>query len=120
MTVGPMRDDRADLAPTPAGHSPVARRAVQLAAIGAGLVLPALATYGVTYAVGGTAATEDNWVGVLVVLAVSAGLLASLLAFVLGIAAEVRREEWTLLWLPLTVFPAVVSFLVLGELFWWE
>jgi hypothetical protein len=33
---------------------------------------------------------------------------------------KVEHEPWTLLWLPLSVFPALAAFLVLGEAFWWE
>jgi len=48
------------------------------------------------------------------------GLLASLAAFALAVVAQVKHERWALLWLPLSVFPALLAFLVLGEAFWWE
>ena len=41
-------------------------------------------------------------------------------AFALGVMLSVRSYPRTRLWLPLTVFPALVAMLVLGELFWWE
>jgi hypothetical protein len=28
--------------------------------------------------------------------------------------------RWVLPWLPLSLFPALFAFVVLGELFWWE
>jgi hypothetical protein len=31
-----------------------------------------------------------------------------------------KHEQWALLWLPLLLFPALLTFLVVGELFWWE
>ena len=72
------------------------------------------------YAIGGSDATADNWVGFLVVCLLLAGVMAALAAFVLASAAIVRRERWALLWLPVSVFPAVFAFMVLGEAFWWE
>src|SRR3970282_1951542 len=48
------------------------------------------------------------------------GLLASLAAFALAVVAKVKHEQWALLWLPLSVFPALLAFLLLGEAFWWE
>lgn len=48
------------------------------------------------------------------------GLLASLTAFALAVVAKVKHERWTLLWFPLSVFPALFAFVVLGEVFWWE
>jgi hypothetical protein len=47
-------------------------------------------------------------------------LAASLAAFALALAAKIKHERWALLWLPLSLFPAFLAFLVLGELFWWE
>jgi uncharacterized membrane protein len=49
-----------------------------------------------------------------------AGLLASLAAFALAVFAKVKHERWALLWLPLSVFPALCAFLLVGEAFWWE
>lgn len=48
------------------------------------------------------------------------GALGSLAAFVLAIVARLRRERWSLLLLPVGVFPATVLFLALGEAFLWE
>ena len=101
-------------------NSSIARWAFRLAAgapvaIGAGLVL-----FGVANAVGGSDATSDNWVGVLVGVGLLAGLLASLGAFFLAAAAKIKHEPWLVLWLPLSMFPAVLAFFVLGESFWWE
>ena len=70
--------------------------------------------------IGGSDATADNWVGCLVVCLLLAGVMAALAAFVLTSAAMVRYERWALLWLPLSVFPAVFALTVLGEALWWE
>jgi hypothetical protein len=83
-------------------------------------VAVAVAVYGVAYAAGGTDATEDNAVGLLTVALTVVGLVASMTAFALGVMLSVRSYPRTRLWLPLTVFPALVAMLVLGELFWWE
>lgn len=80
----------------------------------------AIALFTVAYAVGGADATEDNWVGYLVGVAVFGGLLASLGSFLLALVAGIRHERWAVLWLPMSVFPALMAFLVLGEAFWWE
>jgi hypothetical protein len=74
----------------------------------------------VAYAIGGWDAIEDTWVGFLGVVSLLGGLLASLAAFALAVVAKVKHERWSLLWLPLSVFPALFAFLVLGEAFWWE
>lgn len=101
-------------------RSRFARWAVGLSAVFAVAVVAAITTYAVGYALGGQSAVEDNWIAVLVAIMALVGLLASLAAFVLAIIAKIRREPWTLLWAPLSAFPAFVAFLVLGEVFWWE
>lgn len=78
-------------------------------------VAATIMTFAVGYAVGGQSAIEDNWVAVLGLTMALVGLLDSLAAFVLAIVAKIRRERWTLLWAPLSAFPAFVAFLVLGE-----
>lgn len=83
-------------------------------------IAASIATFAIAHAVGGASATEDNWAGYLIVGTAFAGLCGSLCAFVLAIVAEVRRESWALLWLPLCVFPAFFLFLILGEALWWE
>lgn len=107
----------ADPAPSP---SSLARRAVELAGAGLVAVTTALATFGIAYAIGGEEATSDNWVGVLVVALMLGGLLVSLAGFVAAVVARAGHERWWPLWLPLAVFPALVAFVVLGEVFWWE
>ena len=104
-------------APASAGDQ-VTRWAFGLASGAA--VAVAVAVYGVAYAAGGTDATEDNGVGLLTVALTVVGLVASMTAFALGVMLSVRSYPRTRLWLPLTVFPALVAMLVLGELFWWE
>ncbi len=111
-------------APTSVGpahaHSRLARWAVGLAAAAAVAIATLFAMFAVAYAIGGSGATEDNWVGFLGAVLLLGGLLASLAAFALAVVAKVKRERWALLWLPLSVFPALLAFLVLGEAFWWE
>jgi hypothetical protein len=108
-------------ASVPAGrdraHTRLARWAVGIAAAVVVVILVSAVIFAVAYAVGGPGATEDNWVGLLGVVSLLGGLVASLAAFALALAAKIKRA---LLWLPLLLFPALLAFLVLGELFWWE
>ena len=98
----------------------LARWAFGLAAAAPGAIAAALALFGVADAIRGSDATSDNWVGVLVGIGLFAGLLASLAGFALAVVAKVKHQPWRALWLPLSVFPAVLAFFVLGEAFWWE
>ena len=113
-----------DRIPTPMGHDHVhgrpARWAVGLAAVVAVATVTSFATFAIAYAIGGSGATEDNWVGFVAGVAMLGGLPTSLVAFLLAIVAKVRHERWALLWLPLLMFPGLLAFLVLGEAFWWE
>ena len=120
MTVAPA-PDHAPMSVGPAhAHSRLARWAVGFAAAVAVAIATSLAIFAVAYAIGGSGATEDNWVGFLGAVSLLGGLLVSLAAFALAIVAKIKRERWALLWLPLSVFPALLAFLVLGEAFWWE
>jgi hypothetical protein len=111
-------------ASVPAGrdraHTRLARWAVGIAAAVVVVILVSAVIFAVAYAVGGPGATEDNWVGLLGVVSLLGGLVASLAAFALALAAKIKHEQWALLWLPLLLFPALLVFPVLGELFWWE
>jgi hypothetical protein len=89
--------------------------AVGLAAAVAVAIATSFAIFAVAYAIGGSGATEDNWVGFLLGVSLLGGLLASL-----AVVAKVKHERWAPLWFPLSVFPALLAFLVLGEAFWWE
>jgi hypothetical protein len=80
----------------------------------------AIVAFALAFAIGGSQATEDNWVGYLVGVCLACGLLGSLIAFALAVPAKVKHERWALLWLPLLLLPAILCFLVLGEAFWWE
>lgn len=80
----------------------------------------ACAVFALATVIGGSGATEDNWVGYLVGVLLVGGLLGSLAAFALAISAKVKHERWGLLWLPLSLLPAILVFLALGEAFWWE
>jgi hypothetical protein len=97
-----------------------ARWGVGIAAAVAVAILVSAAIFALAYAVGGSGATEDNWVGFLGAVSLLGGLVASFAAFALALAAKIKHEQWALLWLPLLLFPALLAFLVLGELFWWE
>jgi hypothetical protein len=103
-------------------HAPtrLARWAVGIAAPVVVAILVSAAIFAVAYTIGGPGATEDNWVGLLGAVSLLGGLAASLAAFALALAAKIKHEQWALLWLPLSLFPALLVFLVLGELFWWE
>src|SRR3990172_8421536 len=101
-------------------HSRLALWAVGLAAAVAIAIATSFAIFAVAYASGGSGAIEDNWVGLLVMVSLLGGLLTSLAAFALAVAAKVKHERLALLWLPISVFPALLAFLVLGEALWWE
>ena len=96
-----------------------ARSAFRLAEGAVIAIVSAISVFSAAYAIGGARTSEDNWLGLFIMVAMFAGFLASMAAFVLAVAAIVRRERWTLLWLPLSVFPGLLTFMVLGEAFWW-
>ena len=101
-------------------HGRLARSAVGMSLVSGAAIAAAVATFGIAYAAGGSSAVEDNWVAYFVASLALAGLVCSLAAFALAVVAKVEQERWAVLWLPLSVFPAAVLFVVLGELFWWE
>ena len=78
------------------------------------------AIFAVAYAVGGLAATEDNWVGFVGAASLLGGLEASLAVFVMAAVTRVRHERSSLLWLPLTLFPTLLAVVLLAEVFWVE
>jgi hypothetical protein len=117
MTVHPVPGTH--LAPRHTQH-PLSVLAFALAAVVALVVLVAVAVFSIAFAVGGQEATSDNWVGALAVIGLLGGLLTSLGAFAIAVAAWISHERTRLLWLPLALFPALLAFLVLGEAFWWE
>src|SRR4249920_3174942 len=96
-------------------NSWLTRLAFGLAAAAAVAIATGLVLFGFANAIGGPDATSDNWVGALVGVALFAGLLASLAGFGLAVVAKVKHEPWLVLWLSLSVFPAVLAFLLLGE-----
>ena len=100
--------------------SGMARCAVGIAT--AVLILDALtaAVFIVAFTVGGSEAVSDNWVGMFVAIAMLGGFIVALVAFVLAITVKIKGGEWVRLRLPLFLFPALFTFLLLGEFFWWE
>jgi hypothetical protein len=97
------------------GHAAVAIGAVVAVAL-----LVSFAIFAVAYLAGGWSAVDDTWVGMTMAVALLGGLLASLVAFVCALIVVIRHERWAPLWLPLLLFPTMLSFLALGELLWWE
>ena len=113
MTVTPVVD-------LPQERSRLARWAVGLGLLVAVVVTVAYAVVFIALAVGGTDAIEDNFVGYLGGVSLLGGLVIALVAFVLGIVAKVRHESWSLLWIPLSVFPVLLGLTALAEAFWLE
>lgn len=97
-----------------------AQWAVALAATATAIVMLSGAIFGVAYLVGGSSAVSDNWVGFLTAIALLGGLIVSPIAFVLAVTARIKHGRSAWLWLPLVVFPALLAFVILGEIFWWE
>ena len=120
MTVDPV-PGRAPISAGPGhAHTQFARRAVGLAEVVTVVVAVSYAVLGVAYAVGGSDAISDNWVGMLGAVALLGGLLASLVAFAMAVVARVKHEQWALLWLPLSLFPGLLIIVVLAETLWLE
>jgi hypothetical protein len=111
-------------APAPTGegnpHDGFAGWAVRLSAVSGAVFGASVAAVAIAYAAGAESAVEDTLLGWVLGITASTGFLGSLAGFVAAIVAKIRRERWTLLWLPLSVFPAMLAFLVFGEAFWWE
>jgi hypothetical protein len=101
-------------------HSKVARTAVGIAAADVAVLVVIGAIFGTAWLVGGTEATEDNWVGMLGAVGVLGGLAASVVALVLAALARSRHEAWSLLWLPLLLAPGLLLLVGSVELFWME
>ena len=101
------------------GHTRSARWAVGIAAAVAVVILVSAAIFAVAYAVGARRHRGQR-VGFLGAVSLLGGMVASLTALALALAAKIKHERWALLWLPLSLFPALFVFLVLGELFWWD
>lgn len=120
MTVAPVPGH----VPAPTGHhhpdGRLAVWAVRLSAVFGAASVASIAVVVIAYALGVESSVEDTLLGAFLVFMALTGLLGSLAAFVAAIVAKIRHERWTPLWLPLSVFPALLAFLVLGEAFWWE
>ncbi len=103
-------------------HSPLrtARPAVVVAEVSAVVVAAGVAALLLAYAIGGDAAISDTWLAYVAGVAMVGALFASLVAFLLAVFARIRREVAARLWLPLTLFPALLALLVVAEVFWLE
>jgi hypothetical protein len=108
--------------PTSGGsaHGLVSRWAVGLAAAVVVVIVASYVMFGVAYAIGGSDAIEDTWIGYLGGASLVGGLLLSLVAFALAVVAKFKHERWTLRWPPLSVFPALLAIVVLAEALWME
>lgn len=115
MTAGPVRPPV-----TTHARPDLGQWAVRLAAAVTVVVAATSALLLVSYAVGGDAAISDNWVGYAGAAGVLGGLFASLVAFLMALIARRRHAHRDWLWLPLALFPALLAFVVLSELFWLE
>ena len=71
----------------------LARWAVAIAAAVVVALVVSFAVLAAAYAVGGWAAIDDTWVGLIVVVSLLGGLLASLLACVLAVIAKMKHER---------------------------
>jgi uncharacterized membrane protein len=103
-----------------AEHPRLGQWSVALSAIVVAVLAVAFTIMGIAYQMNGDAGISDNWVGWTGAIAVLGGLAASLVAFAMAIVDRAKNDHWSLLWLPLSLFPALAAFLVLGEAFWWE
>lgn len=97
-----------------------ARFSRQLAAVSLAVLLAGAVLFAGAWLGGGQDAVSDNWVGVMVVVALFAGLAGAFTALLTAVVAGVRHEPWRHLWLPLTAFPAVVLVVGLLEAFVFE
>lgn len=120
MTVGPAHHGSPAHSGLTQSHERLGAWSVTLAALVAVVVSVAYAIFGVVFLVSGEDAVSDTWVGYLAGIALIAGLVVSLAAFAMAVVVKVRHESRRLLWLPLTVFPALLAAVVLVELFWME
>lgn len=100
------------------GPLPTARPAV-VAEVSAVVVAVGVVALLVAYAFGGDPAISDTWVAYAAGVAMLGGLLAALVAFLLAAFARIRHEAAARLWLPLTLFPALLTLLVVAEV-WLE
>lgn len=120
MTVGPVSGQTPISAGSAHVHTRLARWAVGLAEAATVILVVGFGVLGVAYVVGGSSATEDNWVGALAAASLYGGLVASLTGLALAVVAKVKHESWSLLWLPLSLFPALAVLAVIVEAFWME
>lgn len=116
MTVRRTPDHRSIRA-RPSGAS---RWAVRLALAALAGPFAAIGWYYLWIAIDGPGAVDDNWRGVVTALIMLAAFISAMLAFVLAVAAKAELGWRRSLWLAFTALPALLAFVILGELFWWE
>lgn len=98
-------------------RSGVARVAVALATLVVVVIGISYTIFFVALAVGGDEAVSDTFVGAQAGVSLLGGLAVSLVAMALAIVARVRHDRGRLLWLPLSVFPTLLTLVILAELF---
>ena len=117
MTTSPASGRAPHSADPASGPTRLARWAVGLAAAVVIVVVVSYTIFAVAYLVEGSDAISDTWVGLLGAVALLGGLSVSLVAFGMAVFAKVRHGTWPLLWLPLSVFPALFALALLAEAF---
>ena len=117
MTTNSASEHASPSADPPPGPTRLARWAAGLAAAVVVVVVVSYTIFAVAYALGGSDAISDTWVGFLGAVALVGGLSVSLVAFGMAVFAKVRHGRWKFLWLPLSVFPVLFALALLAEVF---
>jgi len=101
MTVAPLAGS------TLLHHPRLDRAAVGMAAAAVVMIGVGMTALGI---VGFNADDEafDNWKGVVVMVGLFGGVIVSIGAFVLSVAAKLLHERWVWLWFPLLFAPAFI------------
>lgn len=90
--------------------------AITICAIPAGAMAAAGLLVLAALAAGGSDAIRDTWVSATAAVLIEVTVVLSFVSFVMAVTAKVKRQATR----PLATFPAVITLLALGELFWWE
>jgi hypothetical protein len=98
----------------------LARWAIGIAGGALAVIVVSYSIFGLTWAIAGEDAVSDNFVGYLAGFALVAGLLASLVAFVMALVAHVKQQRKALLWLPMVLLPTLIIGVTVVEVLWTE